>query len=187
MKRVVVTLVLLLTAPVLIVSAEEAQSGPPNKPCEDLTLALGLPRPVGRLKAPLRVKCEDVDKMFAKLNERMQGHVCRLRFDQIFEVKQKKTEAVLFPITLRVIRTTPELSLKGLQVFNSEGTVIGVFESRVPREISGSGYAKIAYTIYALQYKNPEGEFVSTGAELLRDNYFLKWDDIKDKVALVSE
>ena len=188
MKRVVVTLVLLLTAPGLTVSGEEAQAGPENKPCESLTLELKLPKLVGKRKRPVRIKVEDVDAVFAELEDGLQGHVCRLLFSQLFEVKQKKKEPeIFFPISQRVLLAVPESSLQGLELFNSEGAPLGVFESRVLREETGGNYRMKVRRTYSIQFKNPAGEFESTGPEFLGENYLLKWNDLKEKVALVSE
>jgi len=189
MKRVAVTLVtLLLAAPALALGAEGAQAGPENKPCENLTLALKLPKQVSKKKQPVRVKVEDVDAVFQALEDGLQGHVCRLFFRQLFEVKQKKeSEVVFFPITQRVLRTVPESSLKGLPLFDAEGKEIGVYESRVLREKSGDNYRMPVRKTFGIQFKNPAGEYESSGWEFLGENYLLRWTDLKNQVALVSE
>jgi len=177
---------LCLAMPVLWGAGEQAQQGPEKGSCEEVTSIMKLPKDVGKRKGPARLKWEEVDKVLTTLREDLQGRECRFTFSGLFKVKGKKDEVVFFPLTNNVLRTVPEPAFEGLQVFNSEGKALGQYDSRVPHEKSGGGLAKKSYTLFSFQYKNPQGEFEAVGGRLLLDGFLVKWDDIKDKVAITT-
>jgi len=165
-----------------------AQAGYKPEPgsCEEVTFQMKLPKEIGKRKNPTRLKWEDVDKILSRLREELRGRDCQFTFGALFNVKAKKDETVFFPLTNNVLRTVPESTFQGLQVFNLEGEPIGLYEGRVLHEKSGRGLVKKSYSLFSFQYKNAEGEFESVGGRLLLDEYLVKWDDIKDKTAVTT-
>jgi hypothetical protein len=187
MKRIVaLTVFLTLTVPGAVLG-QQASARPPKGSCEETLFELRLPQSVGKRKGPVRMKWEDVDKVLSSLTAKLQGRDCTFTFGQLFEVKTKKGEEVLFPISNLVVKTVPEASLQGLQVFDFEGKPLGLYDSRVPHERSGGGYALRAYTLFSFQYKNPDGEYESVGGRLIHDDFFVKWSDLRDKAAVSTK
>ncbi len=169
-------------------AAGQQMATPPEKgSCEELTVKYKLPKEVGKRKGPDRLKWEDVDRILTNIREGLQGRECQFTFRALFQVKPKKEQIVYFPLTNNVLRTVPEGSLHGVQVLSMEGKPLGQYDSRVPHEKSGGTLAKKSYTLFSFQFKNPSGEFESVGGRLLLDEYLVKWDDIKDKVAVTTK
>ncbi len=183
MRRISAVVVLLFA-----VTAVVGQVGPASLgACADVAAKLKLPQAVGKRKQPNRLKWEDVDKVMTRLREELQGRECRFSFAEVFRFKQKKDEEIFFPLTNNVLRTSPEGVFEGIEVFNHQVKVVGRFANRVPHERSGGGYAKKSYTLFSFQFKNSSGEFESVGGRLLYDDYLVRWNDIKEKVALTSK
>lgn len=169
-------------------AAGQQTATPPEKgSCEELTVKNKLPKEVGKRKGPDRLKWEEVDRILTNLHEGLQGRACQFTFSALFQVKSKKEQVVYFPLTNNVLRTVPEGSLHGVQVHSMEGKPLGQYDSRVPHEKSGNALAKRSYTLFSFQFKNPSGEFESVGGRLLLDEYLVKWDDVKDKVAITTQ
>jgi len=183
-----ISLLVLLSVWMTPFAAGQQTATPPEKgSCEELTVKYKLPKGVGKRNGPDRVKWEDVDRILTDMREGLQGRECQFTFGALFKVKAKKDQVVYFPLTNNVVRTVPEAALQGLQVFNTEGEPLGQYDSRVPHEKSGGGLAKQSYTLFSFQFKNPSGEFESVGGRLLLDDFLVKWDDIKDKVAITTK
>ena len=183
----IVSLLFLLSV-FMTASAAAQTAAPPEKgSCEELVAKYKLPKDVGKRKGPDRLKWEDVDKLLTGIREDLQGRECQFTFSQIFQVKPKKEQTVYFPLTNTVLKTVPETALQGVQVFGVEGTPLGQYDSRVPHEKRGHGLAKTSYTLFSFQFKNPNGEFQSVGGRLLLDDFLVKWNDIKDKVAITTK
>ncbi|MFB3906387.1 MAG: hypothetical protein ACE15E_23330 [Acidobacteriota bacterium] len=167
-------------------AAGQQTAAPPKGSCEELTFKYKLPKEVGKRKRPDRLKWEDVDKILTGIREDLQGRECDFTFSALFRVEPKKDQVIYFPLTNNVLRTVPEGVLRGLQVFNMEARPLGQYDSRVPHERSGGGLAKKSYTLFSFQFKNPDGEYESVGGRLLLDEFLVKWDDIKEKVAITT-
>ncbi len=183
-----ISLLILLGVVMTPFAAGQQMATPPERgSCEELTVKYKLPKEVGKRKGPDRLKWEDVDRILTAMREDLQGRECQFTFGALFKVKSKKDQVVYFPLTNNVVRTVPETALQGLQVFNMEGKPLGQYDSRVPHEKSGGALAKKSYTLFSFQFKNPNGEFESVGGRLLLDEYLVKWDDIKDKVAITTK
>jgi len=182
------SLVVLLSVLMTPFAAGQQMATPPEKgSCEELTVKYKLPKEVGKRKGPDRLKWEDVDRTLTDIRENLQGRECQFTFSGLFHVKTKKDQVLYFPLTNNVLRTVSEGALQGLQVFSMEGKPLGQYDSRVPHEKSGGGLAKRSYTLFSFQFKSPNGEFESVGGRLLLDEYLVKWDDIKDKVAITTK
>jgi hypothetical protein len=180
-------LVILLSVLLTPLAAGQQMATPPEKgSCEELTVKYKLPKEIGKRKGPDRLKWEDVDRILTGLREDLQGRECQFTFSSLFRVKSKKEQVIYFPLSNNVLRTVPEGSLEGVQVFNMEGKPLGLYDSRVPHEKSGGGLAKKSYTLFSFQFKNAKGEYESIGGRLLLDEFLVKWDDIKDKVAITT-
>jgi len=183
MISLLVLMSLVLTAQA---AGQQMATRPEKGSCEELTLKYKLPKDVGKRKGPDRLKWEDVDKLLTGMREELPGRECQFTFGALFQVKPKKDRPLYFPLTNNVIRTVPENALEGVQVYDLEGKPLGRYDSRVPHEKSGGGLAKKSYTLFSFQFKNPSGEFESVGGRLLLDEFLIKWDDIKDKVAITT-
>jgi hypothetical protein len=157
---------------------------PGESACITAIRDLGLPQPVKTKGDPPRAKWEQVDRRLTSLRERLQGMGCQLTFERVFSVKK---EDAFFPLTNNLVRTAPDESLQGLQVFDSHGKALGEFVGRTVYERSGSLYAKSSYTFYYFQFRTPEGKLESTGRELTLDNYLAKWSDLKGRIAVSTQ
>ncbi len=184
--RIISLLVLLSLLATPFVAGQQTAAPPAKGSCEELTVKYKLPKEVGKRKGPDRLKWEGVDRVMTDIREDLQGRECQFTFSALFQVKPKKDRVIYFPLTNNVLRTVSEASLQGIQVFSVEGKPLGQYDSRVPHEKSGGGLAKKSYTLFSFQFKNPGGEFESVGGRLLLDDYLVKWDDIKDKVAITT-
>ncbi len=183
----IVSLLVLLSLVMTPFAAGQTAVRPEKGSCEELTAQYKLPKEVGKRKGPDRLKWEEVDKILSGIRQDLQGRECQFTFSALFQVKPKKDQVVYFPLTNNVLKTVPENALQGLQVFGVEGKPLGQYDSRVPHEKSGGGLAKRSYTLFSFQFKNPNGEFEAVGGRLLLDDYLVKWDDIKDKVAITTK
>lgn len=153
--------------------------------CEKVLTEMRLPAQLKTRGKPARVHWEQADAVITKLRNGLQGKECEFAFGQIFKAKKKKI--VYFPLTNNVVRTTPAEALKGLEVFNQRGQILGQYEGRVTYERGGGTYAKNGYTLYYFQMKDQRGELQSTGNRLLLDDYLVKWEDLKNRVAISTK
>lgn len=150
--------------------------------CAGISEELGLPVQVKTRGKPKRVRWEQANQMMPRLREAVKGKPCRLTFGQVFAPKQ---EDVFFPILDSILRTAPEEELVGVPVFFLDGDQAGHFSNRVIFE-------KTSYTQYYFQYKAGDGELRATNRNLLdyaenKPIYLMRWQDIKDKVAVTGE
>jgi len=149
--------------------------------CSNLLSEQKLPAAFKTRKNAVRAQWEQVDKVLVTVSEAIGGKDCALRFDQLFTAK---TDDLLFPITHVVMKHVPEEALRGLNVYDSSGAPVGEYEGRVPHERSGGLYAQSgSVTLYSFQYRK-DGEMHSLGRRLLKDDYFVRWSDLKTRIAL---
>jgi len=151
--------------------------------CQDLLLELRLPVKMKAAGKPKAAKWEQVEKMMTQIREAAQGQTCELKFSQVFYTER---EELFFPLISNVLRTAPEESLVGLNVYNTKGEELGAFENRVTYEKQG----EYNYVHYYFQFRTPEGDLESTGNRLLVDIgtgkplYMVKWADLAGRYAL---
>lgn len=149
--------------------------------CTNLLSGQKLPAELKTRKKALRARWEQVDKVLVTAGEAVNGKQCAVRFDQLFT---SKTDDLLFPVTHVVMKHVPEEVLQGLNVYDSAGELVGQYEGRVPHERSGGLYGTSrSVTLYSFQYRK-DGELHSLGRRLLKDDYFVRWSDIKTRAAL---
>jgi len=152
--------------------------------CSNLLSDQKLPVELKTRKKALRAQWEQVDKVLVTTGEAIKGKECTVRFDELFT---SKTGEVLFPITHVVMKHVPEQVLAGLNVYDSAGEMVGQYEGRVPHERSGGLYGQSrSITLYSFQYRK-DGELHSLGRRLLKDDYFVRWSDIKSQTALLGQ
>ncbi len=154
------------------------------KDCSNLLSQTKLPLELKTRKKALRAQWEQVDKVLVTVGEAINGKECTVRFDELFS---SKTDDLLFPITHVVMKHVPEQMLAGLNVYDSAGEIVGQYEGRVPHERSGGLYGQSrSVTLYSFQYRK-DGELHSLGRRLLKDDYFVRWSDIKSRTALLGQ
>ena len=122
--------------------------------------------------------------MITNLRKKIERTSCSFTLDQLFRPTKKE---MVFPLTNNLLRTTPDASLEGIEVFNQEGDRLGEYANRVMYQRSGGLYRKRKYTLYYFQYKNSQGKLQSSGNQLLLDFYLVRWGDIKDRVVIAAE
>ena len=151
--------------------------------CQDLAADLKLPTKFKTRGKPRVGKWEDVDKVLNALDKKLEVMQCSFTFSEVF--KQNR-EDVYFPVTNSVVRIVPEDSLMGLTVFTKEEFELGEYAGAVRYEKSGGLYAQKSYSLFYFQYMGKDSNLHSVGSRLLLDDFVVKWDDIKDRVAVVS-
>lgn len=149
--------------------------------CGSIGHDLKLPVKLKTRGRPVRARWEQVDKVVTELRNSLQGKACEWTFGQVFKTGK---EELYFPLTNNLIRTAPEGTLKGLNIFDREGKGVGDYERRVTYERSGGLYVKKGYTLYYFQYKDAKDELYTTGNRLLLDNYLVKWDDLAERTII---
>ncbi len=156
----------------------------PEEQCSLISRELKLPVKLKTRGKPHRARWEKVDEVISNLRKKIEGTSCSWTLHQLFRPTKKE---LMFPLTNNLLRTTPDASLEGLEVFNQEGERLGLYANRVMYQRSGGLYQKKKYTLYYFQYKNSEGKLQSTGNQLLLDTYVVRWDDIKERVVVAAE
>ncbi|MBI4446834.1 MAG: hypothetical protein HY645_13120 [Acidobacteria bacterium] len=171
MKQLLV-LTLLLLAAGTIVRAED---------CQATLQGLRLPAKVKSTGQPRRVRWEQVDRTLNQLEKSLQGMECEFHFEEL--LKSSRTD-LFFPVTNSVARLVPEASLRGVELFDSAGELLGTYEGAVPFEKTGSLQVRESYRLVSFQFKDKDGEIQYTGNRLLLDDFLMKWEQIKERVAL---
>ena len=156
----------------------------PEEQCSLIARELKLPAKLKTRGKPHRARWEKVDEVISDLREKIEGTSCSLTLHQLFRPTKKE---LMFPLTNNLLRTTPDSSLEGVEVFNQQGQRLGQYANRVMYQRSGGLYKKRKYTLYYFQYKNSQGKLESTGNQLLLDFYLVRWDDIKERVVIAAE
>ncbi len=156
-------------------------SGSQASDCANVLIEQKLPLTLKTRKSALRAQWEQVETVLIAARDAIEGKDCRLRFDQMFI---SKSDELLFPITHVVMKYVPEEALAGLNVYDSSGSLVGQYEGRVPHERTGGLYGQNrSVVLYSFQYKK-DGEIHSLGRRLLKDDYFVRWSDVKTRIAL---
>ncbi len=156
----------------------------PEKQCSLIARELKLPAKLKTRGKPHRARWEKVDEVISDLRKKIERTSCSLTLHQLFRPTKKE---LMFPLTNNLLRTTPDSSLEGVEVFNQQGQRLGQYANRVMYQRSGGLYKKRKYTLYYFQYKNSQGKLESTGNQLLLDFYLVRWDDIKERVVIAAE
>lgn len=152
--------------------------------CSSIARELKLPAKLKTRGKPHRARWGKVDEVITNLRKKIEGTSCSLTLNQLFRPTKKE---LLFPLTNNLLRTTPDASLEGVEVFNQRGERLGQYANRVMYQRSGGLYRKIGYTLYYFQYKDSQGKLQSAGNQLLLDSYLVRWEDIKDRVCIAAK
>jgi len=179
--RLLFTLVVLM---VVFSGGETSQARPAEEHCSSIARELKLPAKLKTRGKPYRARWGKVDEVITNLRRKVEGTSCSLTLNQLFRPTKKE---LLFPLTNNLLRTTPDASLEGVEVFNQRGERLGQYANRVMYQRSGGLYRKSGYTLYYFQYKDSQGKLQSAGNQLLLDSYLVRWEDIKDKVFIAAE
>jgi len=179
--RLLFTLVVLM---VVFPGGETSQARPAEEHCSSIARELKLPAKLKTRGKPYRARWGKVDEVITNLRRKVEGTSCSLTLNQLFRPTKKE---LLFPLTNNLLRTTPDASLEGVEVFNQRGERLGQYANRVMYQRSGGLYSKSGYTLYYFQYKDSQGKLQSAGNQLLLDSYLVRWEDIKDKVFIAAE
>ena len=179
--RLLFTLVVLM---VVFPGGETSQARPAEEQCSSIARELKLPAKLKTRGKPYRARWGKVDEVITNLRRKVEGTSCSLTLNQLFRPTKKE---LLFPLTNNLLRTTPDASLEGVEVFNQRGERLGQYANRVMYQRSGGLYSKSGYTLYYFQYKDSQGKLQSAGNQLLLDSYLVRWEDIKDKVFIAAE
>ena len=177
----------LLTFMVLMVVFPAGEAWPASsagEQCSVIARELKLPAKLKTRGKPHRARWEKVDEVISNLRKKIERTSCSFTLDQLFRPTKKE---MVFPLTNNLLRTTPDASLEGIEVFNQGGDRLGEYANRVMYQRSGGLYRKRKYTLYYFQYKNSEGKLQSSGNQLLLDSYLVRWGDIKDRVVIAAE
>ena len=169
---------------VVFPAGEASPSRAAEEQCSSIARELKLPAKLKTRGKPHRARWEKVDEVISNLRKKIQGTSCSLTLNQLFRPTKKE---LMFPLTNNLLRTTPDASLEGVEVFNQRGERLGQYANRVMYQRSGGLYRKRKYTLYYFQYKNSQGKLQSTGNQLLLDSYLVRWEDIKDRVVIAAE
>lgn len=153
-------------------------------PCETTVQELKLPRRIKTRGEPKMMRWEDVDKVLNEAAKRLGDQPCKLRFRDLFYVKEK--EEVWFPLTNSVVRLVPDESLAGLPVSTREGVELGPYVGKVRYERAGNLYAVRSYSLYYFQYRGSDERIHAVGERLLLDEFGVPWSQLQDRVALVT-
>ncbi len=151
--------------------------------CAEVLADLQLPFKLKTRGKPSAARWEQVEKTLTSLRKGLQGYSCEFKFADIFIAKK---EEMLFPLIGNLLRTTPPDSLVGIEVFNTEGETLGLFENRVTFEKQG----QYTYTQYYFQFRDHSGTLQSSGNRLLidiqtgRPLFLVKWQEIKERPAI---
>ena len=179
--RSLFTLVVLM---VVFPGGETSQARPAEEQCSSIARELKLPAKLKTRGKPYRARWGKVDEVITNLRRKVEGTSCSLTLNQLFRPTKKE---LLFPLTNNLLRTTPDASLEGVEVFNQRGERLGQYANRVMYQRSGGLYSKSVYTLYYFQYKDSQGKLQSAGNQLLLDSYLVRWEDIKDRVFIAAE
>ena len=179
--RLLFTLVVLM---VVFPGGETSQARPAEEQCSSIARELKLPAKLKTRGKPYRARWGKVDEVITNLRRKVEGTSCSLTLNQLFRPTKKE---LLFPLTNNLLRTTPDASLEGVEVFNQRGERLGQYANRVMYQRSGGLYSKSGYTLYYFQYKDSQGKLQSAGNQLLLDSYLVRWEDIKDRVFIAAE
>ena len=149
--------------------------------CGSLVQELDLPVKAKTRGNPKVVRWELVDKTMDSLDkfpETLPG--CQLTFDQVFKTDR---EDIYLPLTNTLIRLAPEGTFQGLKFYSRDGVEQGTYDHRVIFEKTGGLHALRSYKIYIFQYTSPSGRLMKVGPQLLLDNFMIRWEDLKDRIA----
>ena len=152
--------------------------------CLEVFRSRKLPMKLKTRGKPKRARWEQVDRVLTDLREELKQTACQFRFDSLFKSKEKP---LYIPLTNNLIRTVPDETLQGLTVFYQSGEAAGEYLSRLTHERSGGLYARRSYTLYSFQFRNTDGEIMSTTKDLLLDNFLIRWSDIQSRIAINTQ
>ena len=153
--------------------------------CETITVELDLPVKAKTRGKPRIIRWELVDKTMDRLDKLEDAEPgCRMTFSQVF---RNDRDDIYLPLTNTLIRLAPEGTFNGLKFYSRDGVEQGTYEQRVEYEKTGGLYARRSYKIYIFQYTTPSGRLMKVGPQLLLDNFIIKWDDVKDRIAYTSD
>ncbi|MDA2934319.1 hypothetical protein MYX82_08240 [Acidobacteria bacterium AH-259-D05] len=160
------------------------QNVPPSvhsEPCLAVLTARKLPVKLKTRGPVQRARWEQVDEVLAGLDRDVQQLNCEFRFDELFRTDRKE---LYIPVTNNLVRMVPEVTLKGVSIFNQSEEHLGEYESRVSYSRTGGLLRADSYTLYHFQFRNAEGEFQTSGHDLLLDHYLVRWSEIAGGVAI---
>ncbi len=169
---------------VVFPGGETSHARAAEEQCSSIARELKLPAKLKTRGKLHRARWEKVDQVISNLRKKIQGTSCSWTLNQLFRPTKKE---LMFPLTNNLLRTTPDASLEGVEVFNQRGERLGLYANRVMYQRSGGLYRKREYTLYYFQYKNSQGKLQSAGKQLLLDSYLVRWEDIKDRVVIAAE
>jgi hypothetical protein len=148
--------------------------------CLSLAADLKLPLKLKTRGKPKVARWEQVDELLNGIRQSLQGNSCGFTYANLFQTKERD---LYFPLTNTVLRVGGEETFVGLMVYHKDGTALGEFAQRVPYERTGGLYATQSYTLYYFQFTDSSGKLQSVGHRLLLDDFALRFEDIKDRVA----
>ena len=151
--------------------------------CEAIVAEFKLPVKLNTRGKPKVGKWEKVDEILNSVGEASEKCSCEFLFRELF--RNKKEDELFFPLTNTALRVVPEESFSGLEVFNKDGELMGVYANRFGYERSGGLHLKKSYSIYYFQYVDLANKLQSVRRKgLLLDDFVVKWTDIRNKLAV---
>ncbi len=161
-----------------------APTGFSGNDCSARLSDLGLPLRVKISGKPRTAKWGRVNKIMGEYlieSDVLQG--CQLFFEHVFYPVR---EDAYFPVLYNLLRTVPEDSLKGAEVYAQEGTFLGHFSNIVVFEKRGASNIDTYY----FQFRDQTGTLQPAGKDSLIDiprvkpRFLMKWKDIKGRILL---
>ncbi len=165
------TLTLTLSFPVLL----------SQDPCQSAAEEFKLPVKLKTRGKPSRARWAQIDQVLTSLRTNLEGVHCSFQFDDLFRTERTQ---LYFPLTNNVLRTTPQGTFQGVQIFGQTGELLGQFSNRVTYQRSGGLYGDNRYTLHYFQFEDRVGTLQSSGNRLLLDNFLVKWQEIKHRLAI---
>ena len=161
-----------------------ASTGFSDNDCSARLSDLGLPLQVKTSGKPRTAKWGRVNKIMGEYlieSDVLQG--CQLFFENVFSPAR---EDAYFPVLYNLLRTVPEDSLKGAEVYAQDGKLLGHFSNIVVFEKRGSSNIDAYY----FQFLDETGILQPAGRDSLIDiprvkpRFLMKWKDIKGRILL---
>lgn len=182
--RIRLTMLLFWGPFVVAAWGQEGLPVPSPKACQQILEVKKLPLKLKTRGPVRRVRWEQIDQVLTDLSGNPQGRACAFKFAQIFRTDR---EDVFVPVTNNLIRVAPETTLQGISIYRQSGEPAGEYSGRVSYSRKGGLYSTESYTLYHFQYRDTDGELQSSGNHLLLDDYLVRWQDLRDRLAIARD
>ncbi len=166
MKRFLLSIAMLVCAPTGLAEAD----------CSARLTELGFPLRVKTSGKPRAAKWGRVNKIMGEYlieSDFLQG--CRLSFEQVFAPAREDS---YFPVLENILRTVPQDSLAGAEVYAPDGSLLGHFSNVVVFE-------KNNFNTYYFQFRDRTDTLQAAGRNSMIDMsrakplFLFKWKEIK--------